>query len=404
MSKPLPYLRVLLGVTGGIAAYKACELTRLLCKSGCSVRVAMTPAATSFVTPLTFQALSGNPVCTNLLDERAESGMNHIELARWADAVIVAPTSADFMARLAHGHADDLLATLCLATQSPLFLAPAMNHVMWANPATQANRALLETRGITLLGPASGDQACGENGAGRMIEPSDIVAHLLEPKPGPLSGVRVMLTAGPTREPLDPVRMLSNRSSGRMGFAVAAAAKAAGADVTLITGPVSLPTPNGIIRIDIETAAEMHRAVFDQLPNTDLFIATAAVADYRPITVSEHKLKKSADKIELTLVKTTDILSEVAARKSKPFCVGFAAETDHLLEHARTKLINKNLDMIAANLVGPRLGFEENDNALEVLWPGGSRNLPRAPKEILARDLVTVITERYHISHPPEEV
>jgi phosphopantothenoylcysteine decarboxylase/phosphopantothenate--cysteine ligase len=396
--------RILLGVSGGIAAYKACELTRLLVKSGCEVRVAMTPAATEFVTPLTFQALSGRPVHTTLLDESAEAGMGHIELARWADAVLVALASADFMARLAHGLADDLLATLCLATEAPVFLAPAMNRVMWANPATQANRALLETRGMTLLGPAKGGQACGETGTGRMLEPAEIVTALREHHAaGPLAGVRLTLTAGPTREPIDPVRVLSNRSSGRMGFAVAAAAHAAGAEVTLIAGPVALPTPAGVNRIDVETAADMHHAVLERLPATDLFIAAAAVADYRPAETAAHKMKKSADAFELALVRTPDILAEVSAHDPRPFCVGFAAETDDLLDNARSKLAGKGLDMIAANRVGPALGIEQSDNALEVLWHDGARSLPRAPKEQLARDLVALIAERYRTLHPIKE-
>ncbi len=403
MSTPLPQ-RILLGVTGGIAAYKACELTRLLIKAGCEVRVAMTRAATEFVTPLTFQALSGSPVHTTLLDEAAEAGMGHIELARWADAVLVAPASADFMARLAHGMADDLLATLCLATEAPLFLAPAMNRVMWANSATQANRTLLETRGVTLLGPAEGDQACGETGAGRMLEPSEVVTALrTRGATGPLAGVRVTVTAGPTREPIDPVRVLSNRSSGRMGFAVAAAARAAGAEVALIAGPVALPTPAGVTRIDVETAADMHHAVLERLPATDLFIAAAAVADYRPAAAATHKMKKNAAALALELVRTPDILAEVSAHAPRPFCVGFAAETDDLLDNARGKLAAKSLDMIAANRVGATLGIEQADNALEVLWPDGASSLPRAPKERLARDLVALIAERYRLIHPLKE-
>ena len=403
MSSPLPQ-RILLGVTGGIAAYKACELTRLLIKAGFEVRVAMTRAATEFVTPLTFQALSGRPVHTTLLDEAAEAGMGHIELARWADAVLVAPASADFMARLAHGMADDLLATLCLATEAPLILTPAMNRAMWANPATQANRGLLETRGVTLLGPAEGDQACGETGAGRMLEPAGIVAALrTRGAAGTLAGVRVTITAGPTREPIDPVRVLSNRSSGRMGFAVAAAARAAGAEVTLIAGPVALPTPAGVTRIDVETAADMHHAVLERLPATDLFIAAAAVADYRPAIAAAHKMKKSSDTLTLELVRTPDILAEVSARTPRPFCVGFAAETDDLLDNARAKLAAKGLDMIAANRVGATLGIEQADNALEVLWSGGADKLPRAPKERLARDLVALIAKRYRLIHPLKE-
>ncbi|APZ43879.1 bifunctional phosphopantothenoylcysteine decarboxylase/phosphopantothenate--cysteine ligase CoaBC [Acidihalobacter ferrooxydans] len=399
MSASLPH-RILLGVTGGIAAYKACELTRLLVKADCEVRIAMTPAATEFVTALTFQALSGRPVHTTLLDEDAEAGMGHIELARWAEAVLVAPASADFMARLAHGLADDLLTTLCLATEAPLILAPAMNRAMWANPATQANRAVLTARGITLLGPAEGAQACGETGAGRMQEPAEILGAL-RTRGGPLAGVRVTVTAGPTREPIDPVRVLSNRSSGRMGFAVAAAARAAGAEVRLIAGPVALPTPLGVTRIDVETAADMHAAVLAALPATDLFIASAAVADYRPAQTSDRKLKKTAESLSLSLERTPDILAEVSAHDPRPFCVGFAAETDHLLDNARTKLTAKQLDMIAANRVGHALGIEQPDNALEVLWADGAHSLPRAPKEQLARELVALIAERYRLQSKP---
>jgi phosphopantothenoylcysteine decarboxylase/phosphopantothenate--cysteine ligase len=308
------------------------------------------------------------------------------------------------MARLAHGMADDLLATLCLATEAPLFLAPAMNRVMWANSATQANRTLLETRGVTLLGPAEGDQACGETGAGRMLEPSEVVTALrTRGATGPLAGVRVTVTAGPTREPIDPVRVLSNRSSGRMGFAVAAAARAAGAEVALIAGPVALPTPAGVTRIDVETAADMHHAVLERLPATDLFIAAAAVADYRPAAAATHKMKKNAAALALELVRTPDILAEVSAHAPRPFCVGFAAETDDLLDNARGKLTAKSLDMIAANRVGATLGIEQADNALEVLWPGGASSLPRAPKERLARDLVALIAERYRLIHPLKE-
>jgi len=380
-------------VTGGIAAYKACELTRLLVKEGHEVRVVMTDAATRFIAPLTFQALSGRLVHTAWLDATAEAGMGHIELARWADAVVVAPASADFMAKLAHGLADDLLSTLCLATSAPLYLAPAMNRLMWQHPATQANGAVLQSRGAMLLGPAEGEQACGETGAGRMLEPAEIIA-LLHGK-GLLYGVRVTLTAGPTREPIDPVRVLSNRSSGRMGFALAAAAREAGAEVRLITGPVALPTPSGVVRSDVETAEQMHKAVLEALPHTDIFIAAAAVADYRPAQAASHKIKKHAAALSLELERTPDILAAVATASPRPFCVGFAAETEDLLSNARTKLKNKRLDMIAANRVDQGLGIEQPDNALEVLWSGGQRSLQRAPKERLARELIVLIGERY---------
>ncbi|AOU99440.1 phosphopantothenoylcysteine decarboxylase [Acidihalobacter yilgarnensis] len=399
MSTPLAHLRILLGVTGGIAAYKACELTRLLHKAGAQVRVVMTPAAGHFVTPLSLQALSGHPVRSELFDAAAEAGMDHIELARWADAVLVAPATADFMARLAHGRADDLLTTLCLATEAPLFLAPSMNRVMWANPVTQANRMLLESRDIALLGPAEGEQACGETGEGRMREPAELASELGERlAAGPLAGCRVTITAGPTREPIDPVRVLSNRSSGRMGFAVAEAARAAGARVTLITGPVALPTPAGVERVDVETAAEMHAAVLARLASTDLFIGVAAVADYRPAEVMVHKLKKGAETLELRLTRTPDILAEVSAHRPRPFCVGFAAETESVVEHARAKLVAKQLDLIAANRVGDGLGLEVEDNALDVLWDGGQCRLERGPKTELARHLIQLIAKRYALA------
>ena len=387
--------KVLLGVTGGIAAYKAAELVRALRRAGAEVRVAMTEAATEFVTPLTFQALSGQPVHTHLLDPAAEAAMGHIELARWADTVLVAPASADFMARLAAGMADDLLATVCLATEAPVLLAPAMNQQMWANPATRANARTLEDRGIELLGPAEGEQACGEVGAGRMLEPGALVAAL-EERAGPrvLAGRQVTVTAGPTREPLDPVRFLSNRSSGRMGFAVAAALARAGAEVRLVAGPVDLPTPPGCERIDVETAREMHAAVMEGIAGCDLFIATAAVADYRPVSAGERKIKKSAEHLDLAMVRNPDILADVAALADRPFCVGFAAETHDVIDYAEDKRSRKGLDMIAANRVGEGLGFDRPDNALEVLWEGGRASLPRTSKERLARELVNLIAER----------
>lgn len=391
----LAHKRILLGVTGGIAAYKAAELTRRLRQAGAELRVVMTRGACAFVTPLTFQALSGHPVRTELFDPAAEAAMGHIELARWADAVLVAPATADFMARLAQGRADDLLSTLCLATEAPVALAPAMNRLMWANPATQANARQLVERGLRLLGPAAGAQACGEEGPGRMLEPEalvEAVAGLFAS--GALAGRRVLITAGPTREPLDPVRYLTNRSSGRMGFALAEAATEAGAQVSLVAGPVSLATPRGVERIDVETAAQMHAAVMERVQDCELFIATAAVADYRPAAPAAQKIKKSAEDLDLSLTRNPDILAEVAARRPRPFVVGFAAETERLLEHARAKLEAKGLDMIAANWVGPGRGFDAEDNALEVLWPGGQATLGPQPKPRLARALIALIAER----------
>lgn len=388
---------ILLGVTGGIAAYKAAVLVRRLRDAGAELRVAMTPAATAFITPLTLQALSGHPVRSELLDPDAEAGMDHIELARWADRVLVAPASADFMARLAHGLAGDLLSTLCLATEAPLILAPAMNQGMWRNAATQANVALLRERGLQLLGPAQGGQACGESGPGRMLEPEEIVAALSVRPDGPLAGVRVLLTAGPTREAIDPVRFIGNRSSGRMGYAMASALAELGADVCLVSGPVALDPPSRVERVLVESAGQMHDAVMQRVGEHAVFIATAAVADYRPRDPAQEKIKKQRDELAVQLVKNPDILAQVAALPDGPFTVGFAAETQRLEEYALGKLRDKGLDMIAANRVGSGPGgFESEDNALLILWPGGRRELPLMPKQALARQLCDIIAERYH--------
>jgi phosphopantothenoylcysteine decarboxylase/phosphopantothenate--cysteine ligase len=388
---------VILGVSGGIAAYKSAELVRRLIERGAEVQVVMTAAAREFVTAITFQALSGRPVRESLWDQAAEAAMGHIELARWADLVLVAPASADFLARLAGGRADDLLATLCLATTAPLVVAPAMNQQMWLNVATQANVATLKSRGVRLLGPASGDQACGEVGPGRMLEAVEI-ADLIEPlltEPGPLSGKRVLITAGPTRECIDPVRFVSNRSSGKMGFALAQAMRAAGAEVVLVSGPVSLSTPAGVRRINVESAQQMYEAVQQELTGTAVFIATAAVADYRPIEIAPRKIKKRDEQLSVAMTRTTDILATVAARPDRPFVVGFAAETDNVEQHALEKLLRKNLDMIAANEVSSCKAFDCDDNALLVLARGGGRvELPQAPKRELARSLVALIAER----------
>lgn len=392
--------KILLGVTGGIAAYKACELVRELKSRGSDVRVVMTPAAGEFVTPLSFQALSGHPVSQHLLDPDEESAMSHIALARWANHIVVAPASADFMARLAAGMADDLLSTLCLARTAPLTLAPAMNQAMWLNPATEANVATLKSRGVSFLGPADGSQACGETGPGRMLEPKDIADHLEGLiLPGPLSGVRVLVTAGPTREAIDPVRYLTNRSSGKMGYAVAEAALAAGATVTLVSGPTGLTPPKGTRLINVESAAAMHQAVMGEIDRVDLFIAAAAVADYAPKSAPE-KLKKSSATMALDLHRTPDILAEVAALAHRPFTVGFAAETEALEVHARQKLTTKKLDLIAANQVGDGVGFEVDDNALLVLWANGHQQLDKAPKPRLAERLISLIADHYHAKHP----
>ncbi len=387
--------RILLGVTGGIAAYKAAELTRLMVKSGAEVQVVMTRAATNFVGELSFQALSGRPVRVDLFDAAHEAAMGHIELARWADLVMVAPASADFLARLAQGRADDLLTTLCLATSAPLAVAPAMNRQMWANAATQANLGVISDRGVHCWGPAEGDQACGETGLGRLLEPARLMEQLEALLcQGPLSGVRALVTAGPTREPLDPVRFLGNRSSGKMGYAVATALAAFGADVTLVSGPVALAAPRGVERIDVETAAEMHAAVEARAGACDLFVATAAVADYRPDLAAPEKIKKTSEALEVRLVRNPDILAMVASRENPPFTVGFAAETTEVERYALGKLESKGLDMIAANDVGVGRAFDRDDNALTLLWPGGRQSLPRSDKASLARELVKTITER----------
>lgn len=384
--------RLLLGVSGGIAAYKAAEIVRRWRDSGGEVRVVLTEAAERFVSATTFQALSGNPVRRSLWDEAAEAAMGHIELARWADAILIAPASADIIARLAHGMANDLLTTLCLASEAPLSIAPAMNRVMWSHPATRANLDLLTQRGVRVLGPASGEQACGENGAGRMLEPADIVASLADRR---LAGRRVLITAGPTYEDLDPVRFLGNRSSGRMGFAVAAAAAGMGAEVTLVAGPVRLATPAGVRRIDVRSAEQMHAAVFEQLPGQDIFIASAAVADYRPALVADQKIKKQDGDLNLTLVRTRDILAEVAAQPVRPFVIGFAAETDNVEGYARGKLERKRLDMIAANRVGTDgCGFDSEDNTLSVYWPGGGAEIARAAKSRVAEQLLGLALQR----------
>ena len=388
--------RVLLGVAGGIAAYKACELVRRLRERDIEVRVVLTAGAARFVTATTFQALSGQPVRESLWDAGAEAAMGHIELARWADLILVAPASANLLARLAHGMADDLLTTLCLASDRPLWLAPAMNRLMWAHPATQANRDTLLARGARLLGPGSGAQACGEIGEGRMLEPAAIVAELLAQTAGSvLAGCRVLISAGPTHEDLDPVRYIGNRSSGRMGFALAEAAALAGATVTLVAGPVTLDTPAGVTRrIDVRSARQMHEAMLEQARQADIVIATAAVADYRPAQVFANKLKKQDGPLTLELVENPDILRELAALRPRPFLVGFAAETDNLEAHARAKLAAKGVDLIAANEVGAGVGIETVDNALSVFWAGGVRTLPRADKRVLARQLVALIAER----------
>lgn len=390
--------QICLVVSGGIAAYKAPDLVRRLRDAGAHVRVVMTRAATEFVRPLTFQAVSGAPVHVDLLDPQAEAAMGHIELARWAELVIVAPASADCLARLAHGLADDLATTLCLATAAPLLVAPAMNRQMWAHAATRANLALLRERGVAVCGPEEGSQACGETGAGRMAEPLQIVdaAGALFARGDALAGLHVLLTAGPTQEPIDPVRFITNRSSGKMGYAVAAAALEAGARVTLVSGPTRLVPPAGCTVVSVTSAADMLAAVLAHVATADIFIATAAVADYTVAAPAAQKMKKQGEGLTLTLAPTTDILRTVAARPGAPFTVGFAAETERLAEYARGKLEAKSLNMIAANLVGQAgSGFESDDNELSVFWSGGEKQLGKASKSTLARALMAIIAERY---------
>jgi len=391
-----PKTRVLLGVTGGIAAYKSPDLVRRLIERGADVQVVMTAAAQRFVSPMTFQAVSGRPTRSDLWDSTAEAAMGHIELARWAQVVLIAPASADFLARLAGGRADDLLCTLCVATEAPIMLAPAMNRVMWANKATQANVETLIARGIRILGPGSGNQACGEIGAGRMWEPTQLAETLLAPpvNAGLLAGLNVLITAGPTRERLDPVRYLTNRSSGKMGFAVAEAAREAGAHVTVVTGPVQLQTPMGVTRINVESARDMYAAVHRQVGDADIFIAAAAVADFQPVTVAKQKIKKQGGSVKLELEPAPDIIKSVADMAKRPFVVGFAAETNDVEDNARIKLKRKKLDMIAANEVGDGIAFDCEDNALTVLWPGGKMDVPRGPKIDVARELIALIAKR----------
>jgi phosphopantothenoylcysteine decarboxylase/phosphopantothenate--cysteine ligase len=391
-----PKTRVLLGVTGGIAAYKSPDLVRRLIERGADVQVVMTSAAQRFVSPMTFQAVSGRPTRSDLWDNTAEAAMGHIELARWAQLVLIAPASADFLARLAGGRADDLLCTLCVATEAPIMLAPAMNRVMWANKATRANVETLIARGIRILGPASGNQACGEVGAGRMWEPVQLSEAVLAPpvNAGILAGLNVLITAGPTRERLDPVRYLTNRSSGKMGFAVAEAAREAGAHVTVVTGPVQLQTPMGVTRINVESARDMYAAVHRQVGDADIFIAAAAVADFQPVTVAKQKIKKQGGSVKLELEPAPDIIKSVADMAKRPFVVGFAAETNDVEDNARIKLKRKKLDMIAANEVGDGIAFDCEDNALTVIWPGGKMEVARGPKIDVARELIALIAKR----------
>ena len=388
---------IIVGVTGSIAAYKAAELTRLLVQNA-KVRIVMTRAAKQFIAPMTFQALSGKPVYSQLLDEQAEAGMGHIELARWADRIIIAPATANCIAKLAKGLADDLLSTLCLTTRAPIVVAPAMNQSMWEHPQTQLNIKHLQQQGVEILGPDEGDQACGDCGPGRMLEPQAIHQLLaMGFSKQSLSGLNVMVTAGPTREHIDPVRFISNRSSGKMGFAVAQAAQEAGANVTLVTGPVTLRTPAKVKRIDVESANEMNQQVMAVINQQDILIGTAAVADYTPETPISSKIKKQTGALNLTLQAGVDIMQAVGNLNKRPFTVGFAAETEELARHAQAKRQRKKMDMIAANLVGlAGQGFEAENNALEVYWQAGHQTLSLCNKHQLARKLISLISERYN--------
>lgn len=385
---------IVLGITGGVAAYKAAELTRLLVQQGVAVHVVMTEAATQFVTPVTFQALSGNPVFTNQWDARPANNMAHINLTREADAVLIAPASADVMAKLAHGLADDLLTTLCLARACPLLVAPAMNKQMWEHPATQRNAAQLRADGVAVLGPASGEQACGEVGAGRMLEPAEIMAELTAFfTPKYLVGKRVVITAGPTFEPIDPVRGITNLSSGKMGYALAQAAQQAGADVVLVSGPTALAAPYGVEWVDVQTAQHMLAAVQTHIADTDVFIAVAAVADWRVAEPSTHKIKKQAGSLpNLAFVENPDILATIAALPNAPYCVGFAAESENLAEYAQAKRTKKNIPLIVGNVAQTALGAD--DNELLLCDAAGTQRLPRASKQVLAQQLIEAISKR----------
>jgi len=399
-------MNVVLGITGGIAAYKAPDLVRRLRERGAEVQIVMTASAEEFVTGTALQAVSGRQIRSNLWDKEAEAAMSHIELARWADVVLIAPATAEVMARIVSGGAPDLLTTICLATEAPIALAPAMNHVMWSNPATQANREVLEERGIHILGPGIGSQACGEEGAGRMLEPDAIAATVFNLTGGRGEGLfegrKLVITAGPTREAIDPVRYITNRSSGKMGYAIASAAAAQGADVVLISGPVNLAAPPGTDVVYVESAEEMYAATHEAIADADIFIAAAAVADYRPVKVVGQKIKKNDEAMSLELRRCPDILASVAALDAAPFTIGFAAETENVIEYARGKLTKKKLDMIVANRVGRDCGFDRDDNAATVLWNDGERSYPTSSKTDLARNLIELAAEHFYAVHGSE--
>ena len=398
---------IVLGVTGGIAAYKSAELVRELVQAGARVRVAMTEKAKAFVTPLTFQALSGHPVAADEFSSpQAEHGMDHITLARWADVILIAPASANTIAKLTHGSADDLLSTLCLASQAPIALAPAMNRAMWAHAATRSNLETLKKRGILLFGPASGQQACGDVGEGRMFEAHQLLLSLSNLfHTGELDSLKVMVTAGPTHEPIDPVRYISNRSSGKMGYALAEAAQDAGATVELVSGPVALQAGETIRCVRVNTAQEMLDAVCERVEHQHIFISCAAVADFRPVARQPEKIKKLHADLSLSLTRNPDIIAHVSQIQNRPFVIGFAAETEAPERHALQKLERKQLDMIACNNVAdPQCGFDSEENALEVYWPDGHCSLTRDRKPKIARGLIRLIAERYASTHQPDNV
>jgi phosphopantothenoylcysteine decarboxylase/phosphopantothenate--cysteine ligase len=394
-------MNVVLGITGSVAAYKTPELVRRLRERGADVQIVMTTSAEEFVTSTALQAVSGKPIRSNLWDKEAEASMSHIELARWADVVLIAPATAEIMARLAGGAASDLLTTLCLATEAPVAIAPAMNHVMWGNAAVQANRETLEKRNIRILGPDHGSQACGETGSGRMLDPDEIAAIVcsghLSAGAGErlLEGKTVLVTAGPTREPIDPVRYITNRSSGKMGYAVAAAAAVQGAKVILISGPVALAEPRDVEVIHVKTAEQMYSATHERVGEATIFIAAAAVSDYRPTDTARQKIKKNEKTMSIDLVRSKDILVSVASLEVAPFTVGFAAETEKVRDYALGKLKDKQLDMIVANRVGDDCGFDRDDNTVEVYWLGGERAFTKAAKTELAYDIVQLVAERF---------
>ncbi|WP_372767562.1 bifunctional phosphopantothenoylcysteine decarboxylase/phosphopantothenate--cysteine ligase CoaBC [Pseudoalteromonas sp.] len=389
--------KIVLGITGGIAAYKCAELTRRLTENGAQVKVVMTDSAQQFITPLTMQAVSGNPVSTSLLDPAAEAAMGHIEFAKWADLILIAPASANTIAKMAHGMADDLLTTLVLATPAKVAIAPAMNQQMYAHPATQQNLQKLSDYGVSIWGPASGEQACGDVGKGRMLEPNELVELCLMREDTPLlAGKTVTITAGPTREALDPVRFISNHSSGKMGFSLARAAKALGANVNLISGPVNLTTPSEVNRFDVESAQQMHDAAMELAVNSDVFIGCAAVADYKATTTANNKIKKQGDTMTIELSKNPDIIASVAALEAnRPFTVGFAAETNDVANYAKGKLKNKNLDMICANDVSDSsIGFNSENNAMTLFWPEGERHLSLQSKQQISHLILKEIASK----------